>query len=851
MPLPDIASLLGGVDKMTEDLRRFNQELSYTSERIKDVRDLVQRSAQAGGMGTQEIDKLTASLDKLGANRALKELARDFADAGVGVRELATINDGMKRLTAHQEQLRGLTEQYDRFKTVMAGSAVGIGIGVAGLDAVEQASKQYTDLITIQNTLGANDSQMEVIKGAINREGNPGEAAGIVKSLADYRYDENEIERLLPYMSEFANVQKNGKNAANPAGAIKDVLGLAHGFGNHTDAEVADFVEKYNKASFTSPEDNAKFTDSVRKIMSAGTKYGLSEDDVLTAASISGQMSSLGVTGGGNAADMFVGAIATVSDTIKGWDPEKPLSDQTKALQGLKLVDENGSSDLFDSKGKIKDLEEFLKRINASTKNLNSDQRESLLSTAFGAKGSGFANLMASEQGIKMVEDTMGRQKTMGSVSQMNENYDSAPQGEISKFKDSVEKFKNTVLMDAAKKLTTVLDVLTHLFEGMSQVPLLTKVGGTISYLVIGAGLLLAPLLGMINLFRMLSTVVKMFHLQNKFDAQPKPTQPSVRGMVEAKKALETAKKEVGIGGCCCCDDANGKGPKNKKSQKEDAGKRKIRVAGKLPSQPKPSVDQRSTSTKIVDGVKNFFTKSGFLDTAKKVISSPITKTALRVGRMASLPGLALTAGELLWSNRESIVGGAKKLWSSFTNAQGAIPPTGMLFPPIAGKDAEKTKAELEKSMKVMGEHTVVGLYAGMNGKGGWLQERVTAFMSQNVNLPVRSALQIASPSRVMIENGKWISEGLAAGITRNALLVKKASLGMSSQVQGPDRNALASSLQARNPGMAAGGDVHIHVHPHPQQRSEDIANEVMRKLGTAQRHLMMNTGFRVNNNGF
>lgn len=49
----------------------------------------------------------------------------------------------------------------------------------------------------------------------------------------------------------------------------------------------------------------------------------------------------------------------------------------------------------------------------------------------------------------------------------------------------------------------------------------------------------------------------------------------------------------------------------------------------------------------------------------------------------------------------------------------------------------------------------------------------------------------------------------------------------------------------------SGGGDVHIHIYPHPNQRAEEIADQVERRLSQKARRMNMNSGARVNINAF
>lgn len=74
------------------------------------------------------------------------------------------------------------------------------------------------------------------------------------------------------------------------------------------------------------------------------------------------------------------------------------------------------------------------------------------------------------------------------------------------------------------------------------------------------------------------------------------------------------------------------------------------------------------------------------------------------------------------------------------------------------------------------GRNIVMGLWDGIRGLKGWLEGQVRGFISQTVPGPVRRALGIASPSRVMRNLGQWVPRGLALGLDDERARVASAA---------------------------------------------------------------------------
>lgn len=74
------------------------------------------------------------------------------------------------------------------------------------------------------------------------------------------------------------------------------------------------------------------------------------------------------------------------------------------------------------------------------------------------------------------------------------------------------------------------------------------------------------------------------------------------------------------------------------------------------------------------------------------------------------------------------------------------------------------------------GRNIVQGLWNGISGLGGWLAGKVRSFINDHVPAPIRNALGIHSPSRVMAEIGTWITKGLVKGMLGGTKSVEATS---------------------------------------------------------------------------
>lgn len=85
--------------------------------------------------------------------------------------------------------------------------------------------------------------------------------------------------------------------------------------------------------------------------------------------------------------------------------------------------------------------------------------------------------------------------------------------------------------------------------------------------------------------------------------------------------------------------------------------------------------------------------------------------------------------------------------------------------------------------MKDVGKDFIRGIWDGIKSMGSWLWDKVSGFVSDNLPGPVKKALGISSPSKVMAEYGRDAVAGMAKGIDSSADLVAKAAEGMAMTV--------------------------------------------------------------------
>lgn len=212
----------------------------------------------------------------------------------------------------------------------------------------------------------------------------------------------------------------------------------------------------------------------------------------------------------------------------------------------------------------------------------------------------------------------------------------------------------------------------------------------------------------------------------------------------------------------------------------------------------------------------------------------------LAKGIINALPILIKNAPKIIVELVSALIKGAGKLLSAGITLMGKL-ASGIAkgFASIPGKViglAKKIPTAIKNgvgSLVSIGKNIVQGLWDGLKAKWesavNWLKEKAA-------NLPkaVKKVLGISSPSKVFMEVGKWIPEGLALGMEQNLKSVEDAADAMS------DATAITVSSDYAGTQSAGAGAIEINIYPTAQQSALEIAQEVKRMLikETNQRRL-------------
>lgn len=223
---------------------------------------------------------------------------------------------------------------------------------------------------------------------------------------------------------------------------------------------------------------------------------------------------------------------------------------------------------------------------------------------------------------------------------------------------------------------------------------------------------------------------------------------------------------------------------------------------------------------------------------------------------------LLATSATMVYNNWEGIKGGLVAIWEGVVDRvkealSGGIKewiallvdfsPIGIIHSVIAfGLDA--LGIEIPARFSTLGGNMITGLVNGLTAGMGWLKDTVVG-MAASVGGWFAEKLGIASPSRVFMQYGGWVSEGAALGIAGGQGAVRTAALGMATaatMAMPMAADAAALSLDTRAPlaatapgaGLAGAGatTINITINAAPGMDPQELARAVTAELERQKR---------------
>lgn len=165
-----------------------------------------------------------------------------------------------------------------------------------------------------------------------------------------------------------------------------------------------------------------------------------------------------------------------------------------------------------------------------------------------------------------------------------------------------------------------------------------------------------------------------------------------------------------------------------------------------------------------------------------------IAELAIGIGKAAPtlIPAIVdciMTINETLISNIDVIINaGIQLIIGLIKGIFIAVPQLVQRIPEIIGKIKDGLKAGIIKITEV-GKDLIIGLWDGIKSMGAWLWEKVKGFGKDIIGW-FEDIFGIASPSKVMMQEGKYLGLGLIEGINDTIPEVERAMSGLATGVE-------------------------------------------------------------------
>jgi phage-related protein len=156
------------------------------------------------------------------------------------------------------------------------------------------------------------------------------------------------------------------------------------------------------------------------------------------------------------------------------------------------------------------------------------------------------------------------------------------------------------------------------------------------------------------------------------------------------------------------------------------------------------------------------------------------------------------------------------QIWSWLTNVVSRVGTWGSNLASKGREAAQKLLSsivnkvqEIPSKIISIGKDIVSGLWNGINDKIQWLKNKISGFVG-NVTDWIKKFFKIGSPSKLMAnEVGKWLPEGIAVGIDKNAKSVLNSMKELALNTVGTAKESLSNtSYMSKNGNSGISGGV-------------------------------------------
>ncbi|GIM46842.1 hypothetical protein DNHGIG_23910 [Collibacillus ludicampi] len=412
------------------------------------------------------VDQFTAPIRAMQSQistfqRSISETTKQVEQLSKRFSQIGKVPFGGGGLTSETtKQVDQLSKRLTDINRLAAGSGLLFGgsmLANAMAENVKQAGDFLTTLTMIQDTVGATADQIKQIQNVIQQTSGKTifsvqDTAEIAKRLSSSGLDAQQITQTLPIFTQYAEVQKLGKGTS-PDEAVTQAISSAHMVGAYTPKELLSFLDKYNKATFMTPGSSSEFADTFKYLAPSMQALHASTDDTLLLAALSNRLGILGSMAGTNASDMI---LRSISGLFGGRG--KTPSAQMRGLHALGL-----DNTIFDKSGNFLGVANLVAQLQRASQGRSPTELAKYYKDIFGMQGLRIAQLLSSERGQDALQSIVKQMQNMKSISQMQEDTNKSPLGQIQQLQTNLQNLKLNVFIQMAQLLNPILQYLNQI----------------------------------------------------------------------------------------------------------------------------------------------------------------------------------------------------------------------------------------------------------------------------------------------------------------------------------------------------------------------------------------------------
>ncbi|GIM44506.1 hypothetical protein DNHGIG_00550 [Collibacillus ludicampi] len=869
----------------------FKQVSATTSLAQKQIADM-QRGLKALGTSASEIDKITQAFEDLDRRNKLSKLIQQSKDAGLSFQQLRTAIRGLDAAEEQQKKLDALTASYEKFKKVALGgvavAAAGVAVdygmfklaksagdvqmaqiqlgGVYGLDQTSAKLKEIdkmaqdlsqttlfgkTDLYKINLELAHAGVQLDALKKIVPEatylaevEVGMGKSSSAEQTAYNFARmaDDAGISQNIQRMQQFADMMYRGinithANSESIGEAFKYSMPVVKNLGwTEQDNLIATLMEARAGVEGSMAGTHIKdFAERINPFKYIGTATGSKQLEAMADAGLisgihghklkSGKMEITGID---------YAALLKDKNSLRSYGDIVNILSQKHDEFIAKGVHTNYASQL--SKDQLEHIQEQSKLLTGKTLSGGELEWAALMNKIFGEQGQDFAIISSHKDMYEQLMQQMNIQKSLhDQIGVIRDSFNGQLHIAGSNLQTIGQQLGKPLMESLVPVLVKVNTLLSKFMGYLNDHPKATKFFSLAAASALTFGGALISLAGIVG---MLSKSLEVLGLKGATKFLGRGIGKGSVGLIKGigkgiKGTVSGAKKIAKPAGLIA------KGMRMGLAAPFAAAGKGVMAAGKFISSKAlqgisklPGLLSRAGSAFLRFGTIAM-QAGGRVLLAITQLGAGVAKFAAQLAvqavRMAASWLIAL--GPVGWIIL-GVIAIIALLWAAWKTNFGHIREhVAQWVQWIKQKFNEMVDwfKSLPDKMATIGHNIVEGIWNGIQSMWGWLKSKISAWIDDVVPAPIRKALGIQSPSRLMRTYGQFVAQGMALGINDHAHMVKSASNQLA--------NAAVPDTFDRYGGFGSGGDTYITFHINGANQSPDqIADAVMRRLGVNTR---------------